>query len=235
MIAITDEDVSFAARTLQCEFGDEHAKFLKASGACDLHAGPGSGKTTLRVAKLAIIAKKWPWRDRGVLVLSHTNVARSEVEHRLVREPAGARLLTYPHFIGTIQGFVDRFLALPLLRERGIVDARVDDELFGHLAAVRFYGTKQYPKVLPISGNRRRMTRSRDHEGARPAVTPRSAIKFIAAPADAARRSSAGSWTPSPLGPPSCACARRHVRVVVLRLRAVGSCRRRWSRSRTCA
>ena len=95
MIAISDDDVQAIATVLGCEFSHEQAKFIRAVGPCDLHAGPGSGKTTLLVAKLAILARKWPYRDRGVLVLSHTNVARSEVEHRLVREPAGARLLTY--------------------------------------------------------------------------------------------------------------------------------------------
>lgn len=123
--------------------------------SCDVHACPGSGKTTLLVAKLAILARKWPWRDRGVLVLSHTNVARQEVERRLAAEPSGARLLTYPHFIGTIHAFVNRFVSLPFLRDIGVGDGpirepRIDDELFAQTAIRIFYssaGRKAYPQA----------------------------------------------------------------------------------------
>ena len=140
MIVIDDHDVRSVAAAFDCTFGEEHAKFLKATSSCNLHACPGSGKTTLLVAKLALLARKWPWRDRGILVLSHTNVARREVEQRLAKEPSGARLLGYPHFVGTIQGFVDRFLALPFLRDEGKEAPRIDDELFAVRATSLFYG-----------------------------------------------------------------------------------------------
>lgn len=145
MITIDDADIRSIAQTLDCTFDGPHALFLKATTASDLHACPGSGKTTLLVAKLALLARRWPWRDRGILVLSHTNVARREVEQRLTREPAAAKLLGYPHFIGTIQGFVDRFLALPYLRDVGIGGApveepRVDDEAFAERISDVFFG-----------------------------------------------------------------------------------------------
>lgn len=143
MISIDDEDVEHVARLLELTLDAESVAFLKQLNTCEVHACPGSGKTTLLVAKLAILVRKWPWRDRGVLVLSHTNVARREVESRLAHDATGSRLLRYPHFIGTIQGFVDRFLAFPYLRDVGvngkrIEEPRVDDKLFGERAWARF-------------------------------------------------------------------------------------------------
>jgi hypothetical protein len=101
LISITDGDVERVARLLELSLDPESIAFLKRTSTCDLHACPGSGKTTLLVAKLAIHVRAWPWRDRGVLVLSHTNVARHEVESRLAHDATGSRLLRYPHFIGT--------------------------------------------------------------------------------------------------------------------------------------
>lgn len=86
---------------------------------CDFEACPGSGKTTLLVAKLAILAARWPHRQRGICVLSHTNAARDEIDQRLSVNAASASLVRYPHFIGTIHGFVNEYLAIPWLRSKG--------------------------------------------------------------------------------------------------------------------
>jgi hypothetical protein len=95
----------------------------------DVAACPGSGKTTLLVAKLAILASKWTHGTRGICVLSHTNAARREIETRLGNTTAGRRLLAYPHFVGTIQRFVDEFLALPWLRSLGYAVKMVDTDV----------------------------------------------------------------------------------------------------------
>ncbi len=78
----------------------------------DVVACAGSGKTTLLAAKLGILADKWPFSHRGIAVLSHTNAAREVVEDKLSAAEAHD-LTSYPHFVGTIQSFVDRFLAIP--------------------------------------------------------------------------------------------------------------------------
>jgi len=127
-----------------CSFRDVgYQEALKRTASCDVHACPGSGKTTLLVAKLAILASKWDWRGQGICVLSHTNVARLEVETRLARHPTMHGLLSYPHFIGTIQSFVDRFLAIPYLRSRGIEVYAIDNERFSRQAnrLLLSYGT----------------------------------------------------------------------------------------------
>jgi DNA helicase II / ATP-dependent DNA helicase PcrA len=149
VLIIRDEDIHHAADVLGGTFNEHDLSFLRHAGSCDVHACPGSGKTTLLVAKLCAIARGWPWRDRGMLVLSHTNVARKEVERRLSEDPASTRLLSYPHFIGTIQGFVDRFLAIPYLRDIGINgarvgDPRVDDDHFAAKAWSWFNRSEKY-------------------------------------------------------------------------------------------
>ncbi len=103
---------------------------LLCASSCDVQAGPGAGKTTLLAAKLLMLIPKWPWKDRGICVLSHTNIARREVERRLTEQPAGNALLFYPHFIGTFQQFVDRFLALPFLRSKGARILAIDDAIY---------------------------------------------------------------------------------------------------------
>ena len=47
----------------------------------------------------------------SVLVLAHTNVAIDEIKERIGKYCS--KLFSYPNFVGTIQGFVDQFLAVP--------------------------------------------------------------------------------------------------------------------------
>jgi DNA helicase II / ATP-dependent DNA helicase PcrA len=109
---------------------DEQTKALLHATNGDFQAAPGSGKTTLLGAKLALMAARWPHERRGICILTHTNVAREEIEICLRSAPHGEKLLSYPHFIGTIQAFVNRFLALPWLRSQGIELREIDDDAF---------------------------------------------------------------------------------------------------------
>ena len=108
---------------------DPRLPVLKSLATLDIEACPGSGKTTLLVAKLAILGGQWADLRRGLCVLSHTNVARREIEHTLGSTAEGQRLLSYPHFIGTIHGFVNEFLAIPWLRSKGYPIEMIDDEV----------------------------------------------------------------------------------------------------------
>ncbi|MBP8853403.1 MAG: UvrD-helicase domain-containing protein, partial [Moraxellaceae bacterium] len=103
---------------------------LLESGSRDFNAVPGSGKTSLLAAKLMLLAKKWPHTRRGICILSHTNVARDEIARRLADTPEGAKLLSYPHFIGTIHSFVNQFFAIPMLRSMGKKIDVIDDQVF---------------------------------------------------------------------------------------------------------
>jgi DNA helicase II / ATP-dependent DNA helicase PcrA len=138
-LKFNDAEIASLATELAIDLSSaEKIAVLKASASCDIQAGPGCGKTTILTAKLALLAKKWRWSDRGVLVLSHTNVARREIESRLGQSKSLAQLLGYPHFIGTFQTFVDQFLALPYLRQEGIEITAIDDDKFVTRAMASF-------------------------------------------------------------------------------------------------
>lgn len=126
---ITDADVDWVISLMGLEELDEPRRnFLKSMDSVDVAACPGSGKTTLVVAKLAILARQWKSRMQGICVLSHTNAAREEIEKRLGGTEVGQRLLRFPHNIDTIHGFTGRFLASPWLRSKGIALQSIDDE-----------------------------------------------------------------------------------------------------------
>lgn len=126
---ITDDDVEWVVELMGLQALDEPRRsFLKSMSTLDVSACPGSGKTTLVVAKLAILARHWKSRTQGICVLSHTNAAREEIERRLGGSDVGQRLLRYPHYIDTIHGFTARFLASPWLRSKGITLTAIDDE-----------------------------------------------------------------------------------------------------------
>lgn len=127
---VTDEDIAWITDAMGLDALDEDRQaFLKRNDTFDVSACPGSGKTTLVVAKLAILARKWRHTTSGICVLSHTNVAREEIQRRLGHTPVGHRLLRYPHFIDTIHTFANRFLALPYLRSNGYPSPLVDDDV----------------------------------------------------------------------------------------------------------
>ncbi len=111
----------------------------------DVQACPGSGKTTLVAAKLLILEKKLQFSDSGICVLTHTNVARDEIISRIECHPAGFRLIQYPNFIGTIQEFVNRFLAAPYLRSIDMNPVRVDDDACaGLMSSLVSVGARNY-------------------------------------------------------------------------------------------
>jgi len=129
---VTDADIEWVSALMSLRDLDEpRREFLKRLDTLDVAACPGSGKTTLVVAKLAILGRHWRSRTQGICVLSHTNAAREEIESRLGATEVGQRLLRYPHFIDTIHGFVMRFLASPWLRSNGHPLVMVDDETTG--------------------------------------------------------------------------------------------------------
>ena len=128
-ITITDQDIDEIEKLLgNLSFDDERREVLKRLDTFDVQAFPGTGKTTLLVAKLAILAKKWPFAHKGICVLSHTNVAKEEIESKLGNTELGRKLLSYPHFIGTIHSFADTYIGLPYLRSKSKPIVMIDTE-----------------------------------------------------------------------------------------------------------
>lgn len=145
-INITDTDIDEIELLLgNIKFDEQRRNVIKSMDTIDIQAFPGSGKTTVLIAKLAILAKKWPYSDKGICVLSHTNVARSEIETRLGNTFVGKSLLSFPHFVGTFHSFFDTFAGLPWLRSNGYPITMIDTEValnrrYQHLS----YNTKSY-------------------------------------------------------------------------------------------
>lgn len=144
---VTDDDIEWVCHLMKLHPLDAPRRnFLKSLTTLDVSACPGSGKTTLVVAKLAILARKWKSNTRGICILSHTNVAREEIQHRLGSTDVGQRLLSYPHFIETIHAFVNRFLAVPWLLSAGYRVAAIDNDLTSRVRR-RHLGEKDYRRL----------------------------------------------------------------------------------------
>lgn len=113
-----------------CHFDEERIQFINRLESGDLLAVPGSGKTTALRAKLYCMAKELPMKDgRGILALSHTNVAVDELKKMLQNHCP--QLFEYPNFVGTIQEFVDTFLALPYYAQKyGHREEMIDADLY---------------------------------------------------------------------------------------------------------
>lgn len=146
-INVTYDDIAYAERVLLpkgAAFDEERRGFIRNLSTLDLQAVPGSGKTTALLAKLLILDRYLPFANgSGILVLSHTNAAIDEIRSRI--GPHCKALFRYPNYIGTIQGFVDEFLAIPYFTNRyKRVPIRIDDEIREQRFANRPFNLKGF-------------------------------------------------------------------------------------------
>lgn len=131
---VTDENIEEAERILPPEgasFGEQARAFIRNWNNIDLQAVPGSGKTTVLLAKLLILDRHLDIHPelQGVLIISHTNTAVNEIKDKIGSECK--HLFSGPNFIGTIQSFVDTFLAKPYFAMKyGNKISRIDDESY---------------------------------------------------------------------------------------------------------
>lgn len=100
-------------------FNGPQKDFLRNLASCSLQSYAGTGKTSVLVAKLHILAQKRIWeKGEAICVVSHTNIAVDEIKSRVaVHYP---EIMQYPNFVGTIQEFVNKFLFVPYLSSRGL-------------------------------------------------------------------------------------------------------------------
>lgn len=112
---ITDSEIVLAEELFlpkEAFFNKDRRVVIKNMKTINIKAAPGSGKTTVLLAKLFILAQRMPFRDnKGICVLTHTNVAIDEIKERLGSK--ADLLFSYPNFFGTFQSFVNKFLAIP--------------------------------------------------------------------------------------------------------------------------
>ena len=155
---VTCGNIDRIERLLGVSFDPPRRTVLQCNESIDLQACPGSGKTTLLVAKLAILAGKWTDSRRGICVLSHTNVARQQIEQKLAATAEGQRLLSYPHFIGTIHSFINQFVALPCLRTEGALVRVIDDGVCGAKCRSLLNSNPQYARARFFLQNKEKKT-----------------------------------------------------------------------------
>lgn len=79
-------------------------------------ARAGTGKTSMLAEYCSDLARQWarqyaPWQ--GAAVLSFTNVATREIDARVRVDPDSRSLTSTPHFLGTIDRFLNQQLFLP--------------------------------------------------------------------------------------------------------------------------
>jgi hypothetical protein len=114
-IIITNNDISWAERILlqrSKHFDEEEKAVIRCFETKDILGCPGSGKTTVLIAKLLILSQQMPLKKNGgICVLTHTNVAINEIKSHA--DFASHKLFNYPNHFGTIQSFVDKYLAIP--------------------------------------------------------------------------------------------------------------------------
>ncbi|MEB0028960.1 UvrD-helicase domain-containing protein [Pseudomonas sp. MH9.2] len=146
-ISVSDDDIAYAERVLLPageSFDAERSRFIRNMATLDLQAVPGSGKTTALLAKLLILDRYLPFEDgSGILVISHTNAAIDEIKGKIGSHCVN--LFHYPNFVGTIQAFVDEFLAVPFYTNKyGKAPTRIDDDIYNQKFALPPFGFKGF-------------------------------------------------------------------------------------------
>lgn len=147
---ITDLEIEEAEKILLpngCHFAEDARDVIRCWESTDVSACPGSGKTTVLLAKLKLIADRMPLDNgAGICVLSHTNVAVNEIKSKL--SAYADKLLNYPNFIGTIQTFVDHFLTFPYIKTITKVPVFVVDErTYAQHFCSELFCNKKYQKL----------------------------------------------------------------------------------------
>lgn len=144
---ISDRDIESTERLLltnSAHFPDDARTVIRCWHSTDVAACPGSGKTTVLLAKLKLLADRMPFENgAGICVLSHTNVAVDEIKKRLACH--ADKLLGYPNYIGTIQSFIDNFVTIPYIKVQSKVQISfVDDAEYARIL-YRVISNQSYP------------------------------------------------------------------------------------------
>lgn len=128
-------------------FAPDAREVIRCWDSKDVSACPGSGKTTVLLAKLKILSDRMPLDNgSGVCVLSHTNVAVNEIKTKLAT--CAVKLMGYPNYVGTIQTFIDRFVVNPYLKTITSVPLQVvDDEVY----------TQHFLRIIATNGCYRKL------------------------------------------------------------------------------
>lgn len=150
----TNDEIKYAHDLLlkgYPDFDDEKLAIIRSNKSTDIKACPGSGKTTTLLAKLVILANKMPLpANKGICVLTHTNVAIDEIKSKL-RHQANV-LFNYPNYFGTIQGFVDKYLTIPYFNSVSDVPITSIDSERASIIFEHAFSTKEFEDLRCIWG-----------------------------------------------------------------------------------
>lgn len=114
------------------ELTSEQREVCYHTGNFVVRACPGSGKTRTVGTRFAWRMANWENRHTGIATISFTNVAYEEISDQL--ELLGFPVIPlWPHFLGTIDSFVNQFILLP----------------FGHLTM----GCNRRPEIVHDNNN----------------------------------------------------------------------------------
>lgn len=83
------------------------------AGKVVIRACPGSGKTFSVSARLARLIKGWGKKHQGIATISFTNTAWQEIQKKVETHFGISNGVQYPHFLGTIDSFINQYIFLP--------------------------------------------------------------------------------------------------------------------------
>jgi superfamily I DNA/RNA helicase len=83
------------------------------NGTIVVKACPGSGKTYSVAARISKLLNQNEFKRKGIAAISFTNVACGEIEQKLNTDFNIYVPLKHPHFIGTIDSFINTYIFLP--------------------------------------------------------------------------------------------------------------------------
>ena len=95
--------------SLMAPLSDQQAALVAADDSTFAEACPGAGKTKAIVARFQCRVAEEP--RKGIALVSFTNGAIAEVRRRCGNR---AEVLSAPNFVGTFDGFINRFITKPL-------------------------------------------------------------------------------------------------------------------------
>lgn len=106
-----------------------------AAGHFLVRACPGSGKTFTMAYKTIEDIKAWTRPREGIALLSFTNTAQTELSEEI--EKINGRRIEFPHFVGTIDSFINKYIFFPYINLLGFDPEKV--EMIGEPYG-RYYG-----------------------------------------------------------------------------------------------
>ena len=104
---------------------NEQEKIVKeAKGHFLVRACPGSGKTFTLAYKALEDIRAWEHPRKGIALLSFTNTAKQEISDEIKK--IGNAHVNFPHYVGTIDSFINKYVFFPYISELGFDTTKIE-------------------------------------------------------------------------------------------------------------